>query len=253
MVDWSPVLIALLSVGVGAVLGAALTYVAAVRLDERANKQKVSGLRQLVYSEIGMIYVALAECRDIIKNELEGLKNLNLNDSQNRIQTWMTIKERAETILETISGDWYSRATADPFIFIQLSDKEQRALRQIDLGQRAVIKKVLEQFTKIDERAMMGTDPTSSFGSLEKVLGTTIDMLSENIKGGFEKKLLLQEFHDENKWYVTLIFDRDKVMEGLPENATYEQIVKKAKELTDKLYSKNEGEQLKRHAETFSD
>lgn len=67
-------------------------------------------------------------------------------------------------------------------------------------------------------------------------------MLSENIKAGFEKKLLLQEFHDENKWYEALIFDRDKVMEGLPENAAYEQIVKRAKELTDKLYLKDEGE-----------
>jgi hypothetical protein len=236
MVDWSPVLVALLSVGVGAVLGAALTYVAAVRLDERANKQKVSGLRQLVYSEIGLIYVALAELRGIIKNELEGLKSLNLNDPQNRIRTWMTIKERADTILETISGDWYSRATADPFIFIQLSEKEQRALRQIDLVHRAVIKKGLEQFTKINEREMMWTDPTNSFDSLEKVLGTTIDRLSVNIKAGLAKKLLRQELHDENEWYVTLIFDRDKVMEGLPENATYEQIVRRAKELTNKLY-----------------
>ena len=225
----------------GAVVGAVVTYVVAVRLDARANKQKVSGLRHLAYSEIGMIYIALAEIRDIVKNELEGLKSLKLDDPQ-RIVAWKTIKERAGNILETING-WYSRATADPFIFTQLSDKEQRALRQIDLGQRAVIKKGLEHFIKISEREMGGTDPTSGYDSLEKVLGTTIAHMSENIKEGLIKKLLLQEVQDKDKWHITFIFDREKVMEGLPENATDEQIVKRAKELTEKLYLKHEGEQ----------
>jgi hypothetical protein len=243
MVDWSPVFVAILSVGVGAVLGAALTYIVAVRLDKRANKQKVSGLRELVYSEIATTYVALAEVRDIIRNELEELKNLNVGDPQIRINTWMKFKERAETVLETISSDWYLRATADPFIFIQLSDNEQRALRQIDLGQRAVIKKKLEQFTKIDIGAVKRFDPTANFEELEHVLGTTIDeLLRENIKTGLDKKLLLQDVHDANKWHVTLIFDREKVIEGLPENVTDEQIVKRAKELTRKSYLKNEGE-----------
>jgi hypothetical protein len=245
------IFILLLGVVVGAVLGAISTYMVAVCLDERANRQKVAGLRELVYGDIITMYVELSEYTLIVRNELAGLNRLNLNDPQTKIDTWTKIKRHAETILEMMDGDWYTRARAEPFIFVQLLDDERTAIGKIYLVQRALIKKAIEKYAKIDEKELMIAkidvnaviNPTPHFKGLDTLLTTTIGNMKEHMKSGLVRRLLLQVCPDERKWYVTLTFDNDKIREELPKDATDEQIIERAKELT-KSHLQKEGEEL---------
>lgn len=191
MVDSGTLIIAVFTLAgglAGFVLGAFLTDWLSKRRERRENERKVSGLRKLLYEDIIMIYVELKDILIVIETE--------------RITS--KFDEYYNAIIGLQDSDWYKKdARKQPFIFMQFSDRERRAIRKIASLQEGVVG--ISRHKYIRKQVEEGEDGVETLRKdlKEKI----IDYIREQIKRGLDKELLLELCPDENKDHIRSIFD----------------------------------------------
>jgi hypothetical protein len=193
MVDLGTLVIAAFTLAgsvVGFVVGAFLTDLLAKQRERRENERKVTGLRKLVYGDIATIYVELKEVLIVIENELKSSK----------------FEEYHHAIIGLQKTDWYKNARIQPFIFMQLSDGERRAMAKIAILQETVVRVSGSRY--IRKQVEEGEDRIEALrADLEKNI---INYIREQIKKGLDKEFLLQVCSDEDdSRYLRSIFDEE--------------------------------------------
>jgi hypothetical protein len=220
MVDWSTVLVTLLSVAVGAIL----TYIGAVLLDQRANRKKVAGLRKLLHGDILRMSHDLSSLQDEI---IRGLSNEKLNLDDAETANWLFDVYRLN-LKVVLSNEWHQTARAEPYIFSQLPSSEQAAFEEL-YGLQLAVQEMSDKFLK-------RPDPRNQISAQEEDLERVLRLMETTIKDKLNEELMVEMSTELDNWYVAWIFHREKVTQGLPQDATSEQIIESAKSVAKELY-----------------
>jgi hypothetical protein len=209
MVDLTTILaIAAITAGImgafgGAYLGAWLAYHFGRKERTEENKQQVIGLRKILYEDIVTIYIALNELLTVIKNDLATSKLSDIDTISVALQQYQ------HGLLDLQKTDWYTNARAYPFIFLQLSDKERKAIAQIAGLQGTVVAVSGDKYILLQQRVKEGEiEPRQLIEALKDDLEKNIiGFVRQLLKAGLDKELLLEVCPDENKHYISSIFD----------------------------------------------
>lgn len=211
MDDWITALISILGPIIGVVVGYRLATVSA----RSENKNNVERLRRLIYTDVLRIFLFLAKIVSMTDGYLKDPK-IKTDDAET-LNALLQVNRAATE--RNLSNEWYRSARAEPFIFSQLSKKEQDAINRIyDLQllttNEGFFNAALKPFSKNVDKSEL---PKVQFFAEKISREDTVKQMMKAIRGGLDEGLLLDVSTGRSRELVTLIFKKQEPEDALPD------------------------------------